>query len=164
MFLAVEDGNCIRARRMFSLALDGEAAASEVLMAATHIGSCEGCRQFAEHVVALTNELRSVGAISPHHQKANARERGSTVKGKRISRLLLLAAMTATIGATAAAGQVGQKSSPSRMCPERSAERCPNVPVPVRSEVKPKRPSVLPQSGFDSRGEPAWRSGTWLMY
>jgi hypothetical protein len=86
------------------------------------------------------------------------------MQGKRISRLLLLAAVTATLGATAAAGQVGQKSSPSKLCPERSVERCPNVPVPVRSEVKPQRPSVLPQSGFDSRGEPAWRSGTWLMY
>ncbi len=133
-------------------------------MAATHIASCEGCRQFARRVVALTNELRSVGAISPHHQKANARERGRIMKGKRISRLLLLAAVTATIGATAAAGQVGQKSSPSKLCPERAAERCPNVPVPVGSELKPQRPSIRPQSGFDSRGEPAWRSGTWLLY
>ena len=120
MLLAVEDRKCIRARRMFSLALDGEAAASEVLMATTHIASCEGCRQFAERVVALTNELRSVGASSPHHQKANARERGKIMQGKRISRVLLLAALTATIGATAAAGQVGQKSNPSKMCPERA--------------------------------------------
>jgi predicted anti-sigma-YlaC factor YlaD len=72
MLLAVEDRKCIRARRMVSLALDGEAAASEVLVATTHIASCEGCRQFVERVVALTNELRSVGAISPHHQRANA--------------------------------------------------------------------------------------------
>jgi anti-sigma factor RsiW len=164
MLLAVEDGNCIRARQMFSLALDGEAAASEVLMAATHIGSCEGCRQFAKRVVALTNELRSVGASPPHHQKANARDRREIMKGKRISRLLLLAAVTATIGATAAAGQVGQKSSPSKLCPERAAAPCPNVPVPVRSEVKPQRPSIRPQAGFDARGEPAWRAGTWLMY
>ena len=86
------------------------------------------------------------------------------MQGKRISRLLLFAAVTATIGATAAAGQVGQKSSPSKLCPERSVERCPNVPVPVRTELKTQRPSILPQAGFDARGEPAWRAGAWLMY
>jgi hypothetical protein len=86
------------------------------------------------------------------------------MKGKTISRVLLLAAVTATIGATAAAGQVGQKSSPSKMCPERAAAGCPNVPVPVRTELKKQRPSILPQPGFDDRGEPAWRAGSWLMY
>jgi predicted anti-sigma-YlaC factor YlaD len=59
MVLAVEDRKCIRARRMFSLALDGEATPSEVLAASTHIASCEGCRQYAQRVVVLTNELRS---------------------------------------------------------------------------------------------------------
>jgi len=66
MVLAVEDRKCIRARRMFSLALDGEATPSEVLVATTHIASCEGCRRYAKRVVAITCELRSVGASSPH--------------------------------------------------------------------------------------------------
>ena len=71
MWPAVENGKCIRARRMFSLALDGEAAASEVLVATTHIARCEDCRQFAEQVVGFTNELRSVGLSSVHHQNDN---------------------------------------------------------------------------------------------
>jgi predicted anti-sigma-YlaC factor YlaD len=70
MVLAVENRKCIRARRMFSLALDGEATPSEVLVATTHIASCEGCRQYAKRVVAFTNQLRSAGAISAD-QKVN---------------------------------------------------------------------------------------------
>jgi predicted anti-sigma-YlaC factor YlaD len=60
MLLTVEERKCIRARRMFSLALDGEATPSGVLVATTHIASCEGCRRYARRVVVLTNELRSV--------------------------------------------------------------------------------------------------------
>ena len=85
------------------------------------------------------------------------------MKGKVISRLLLIAAVAATIGVPpAAAGQVGQKSSPSRLCHNRAAVRCPGDPLPVRAQKQ--RPKIQPQAGFDSRGEPAWRSGTWLLY
>ena len=85
------------------------------------------------------------------------------MKGKTISRLLLLAAVSATIGVTpATAGQAGQKSNLSRLCLER-AGGCPRAPLPVRAQ-QPQRPSVRPQAGFDSRGEPAWQSGKWLMY
>lgn len=60
MSAVVEGGTCIRARRLLSLALDGEAGPAEVLLAASHIGGCERCRQFAAHVVELTQELRSI--------------------------------------------------------------------------------------------------------
>jgi predicted anti-sigma-YlaC factor YlaD len=56
---AVGDRSCIGARRMFSLALDGEASAADVGRAASHIGRCEPCRRFATHVFALTRVLRS---------------------------------------------------------------------------------------------------------
>jgi predicted anti-sigma-YlaC factor YlaD len=65
---AVELRACTQARRMLSLALDGEAAASDVLMAAMHLGSCSLCRQFARRVAVVTNELRSVGTSSPDHR------------------------------------------------------------------------------------------------
>jgi predicted anti-sigma-YlaC factor YlaD len=60
---------------MLSLALDGEATASEVLVASSHIAGCEQCRQFAERVGVLTNELRSVRASSPDQRETTA-ERG----------------------------------------------------------------------------------------
>jgi predicted anti-sigma-YlaC factor YlaD len=56
----VENGTCGGARRLFSVALDGEAAASDVLTAAMHIARCERCQRFAVRVVALTRELRAV--------------------------------------------------------------------------------------------------------
>ena len=59
MSLPVEDARCIRARRMLSLALDGEAGASEVLVAASHLSGCERCHRFAVHAVELTHLLRS---------------------------------------------------------------------------------------------------------
>jgi len=81
------------------------------------------------------------------------------MKGKTISRLLLLAAVSATIGVTpATAGQVGQKSHLSRLCLER-AGGCPKAPPVVRA--KKKGSLILPTT--DSRGQPAWQSGKWLM-
>lgn len=56
----IEDGRCIRARRALSAALDGEASTAEVLVAASHLGGCPHCRQFAAQIVAVTRELRSV--------------------------------------------------------------------------------------------------------
>jgi len=56
----IEDGRCIRARRALSAALDGEASAAEVLVAAVHLGGCPHCRRFAAHIVFFTRELRSV--------------------------------------------------------------------------------------------------------
>ena len=82
------------------------------------------------------------------------------MKGKTISRLLLLAAVSATIGVTpATAGQVGQKSNLSRLCLER-AGGCPKAPLPVRAE---RKGPAIPRLTTDSRGQPAWQSGKWLM-
>ena len=57
---AVDDLTCRRARRAFSLALDGEPGAAEILVAASHLKRCESCRRFAADVVAFTYELRSL--------------------------------------------------------------------------------------------------------
>jgi predicted anti-sigma-YlaC factor YlaD len=56
---AVDDRSCTRARLVLSLALDGEAAASEdVFAAARHFCGCPGCGQFAAEVTAFTQALR----------------------------------------------------------------------------------------------------------
>jgi predicted anti-sigma-YlaC factor YlaD len=59
MSLAVESRECIQARRTLSLALDGEAVATDVLVAASHLRRCERCSQFAAYLVAFTRELRA---------------------------------------------------------------------------------------------------------
>jgi predicted anti-sigma-YlaC factor YlaD len=56
----VEDERCIRMRQALSLLLDGEAAASDVLVVASHLKGCAHCRRFATQVVATTARLRSV--------------------------------------------------------------------------------------------------------
>jgi predicted anti-sigma-YlaC factor YlaD len=75
VYLVVENGTCIRARQRLSLALDGEADASEVLAASSHIAGCKECREFAKRVGVLTIELRSVRTSSPDHRQTTA-ERG----------------------------------------------------------------------------------------
>jgi len=59
MSLAVESSECIQARRTLSLALDGEAGAADVLVAASHLRRCDPCSQFAAHLVAFTHQLRA---------------------------------------------------------------------------------------------------------
>lgn len=60
MRLAVDDRSCTRARLVLSLALDGEAAASDdAFAAARHFCSCRACAEFASHAAALTDVLRS---------------------------------------------------------------------------------------------------------
>jgi predicted anti-sigma-YlaC factor YlaD len=62
---AVDDRSCTRARLVLSVALDGEAAASEdVLAAARHLCSCRRCGRFAAEVTAFTQELR-IGRLEP---------------------------------------------------------------------------------------------------
>lgn len=56
---AIDDRRCIRVRRTISAALDGEASTAELLAAAPHLGGCPRCRQFVDHVVAFTCQLRS---------------------------------------------------------------------------------------------------------
>jgi hypothetical protein len=81
------------------------------------------------------------------------------MKGKTISRLLLLTAVSATIGVTpATASHVGQKSHLSRLCLER-AGGCPKVPL--ATHVKQQGSGIRPTT--DSRGQPAWQDGKWLM-
>jgi predicted anti-sigma-YlaC factor YlaD len=72
MSLSVEDSRCIRARRMLSLALDGEAGASAVLVAASHVSRCERCHRFAVHVVELTHVLRSTGQATVARENRGA--------------------------------------------------------------------------------------------
>jgi predicted anti-sigma-YlaC factor YlaD len=55
----VEDRDCVQARRALCLALDGEAAGADCLVAVTHISRCERCRLFVVHVGVLTRVLRS---------------------------------------------------------------------------------------------------------
>jgi hypothetical protein len=90
------------------------------------------------------------------------------MNGRTIRRLLLVVAVTATIGvAPTAAGNVGKEASPSKVCPDRAGARCKHGPVAPGAKQprgKQQRPSVRPQLVIDSRGQPAWRSGTWLMY
>jgi predicted anti-sigma-YlaC factor YlaD len=56
----VEDERCRRLRQALSLLLDGEAAASDVLVVASHLKDCAHCRRFAAQIVAITARLRSV--------------------------------------------------------------------------------------------------------
>lgn len=65
----VEDARCIQARRALSLLLDCEAAASDVLVVASHLSGCGYCRRFAMQVVAITAELRSV-----HHSSETTKQ------------------------------------------------------------------------------------------
>jgi predicted anti-sigma-YlaC factor YlaD len=61
--LAVDSGTCVHARRTLSLALDGEAAQSDVVVAVSHIGGCDSCLQFTRNVIAFTRELRTVPVV-----------------------------------------------------------------------------------------------------
>ena len=50
---------CERARIGLSLAIDGEAAVSEVLGTAPHLAVCEECRGYAERLATVTRVLRA---------------------------------------------------------------------------------------------------------
>jgi predicted anti-sigma-YlaC factor YlaD len=78
MPLAASKRTCARARRAFSLVLDREAAASDVRALAEHLGRCEGCRRYAEHVADFTRDLRSL-RLGP----LDNRREIHPVKGKR---------------------------------------------------------------------------------
>jgi hypothetical protein len=80
-----------------------------------------------------------------------------------INRVLLVTAATVAIGATPATAQPGQESSLSKVCPDGAAAQCQKPPLPLGGK-KQQRPSIRPHAVIDSRGQPAWRSGTWLMY
>jgi predicted anti-sigma-YlaC factor YlaD len=56
----VGDERCSRMRQALSLLLDGEAAASDLLVVTSHMSRCGLCREFAARVVAITADLRSV--------------------------------------------------------------------------------------------------------
>ena len=66
---AVGKGSCIRARRALSLVLDREAAASDVRAFAEHLGRCESCRRYAEHVSDFTRDLRSLRLVSVDNRR-----------------------------------------------------------------------------------------------
>jgi hypothetical protein len=78
-----------------------------------------------------------------------------------IIRVLLVAAVTVAVGVTPATAQ-GRESSPSKVCPDGAAGQCQKPLLPVRGK-KQQRPLIRPHAVIDSRGQPAWRSGTWLM-
>lgn len=56
---ALDQARCLQVRRLYSVALDGEAACEEMLAAALHIADCEPCHRFAAQVAVITGELRS---------------------------------------------------------------------------------------------------------
>ena len=60
---AVGKGSCVHARQALSLVLDQEAAASDVRAFAEHLGRCESCRRYAEHVSGFTRDLRSLRLV-----------------------------------------------------------------------------------------------------
>jgi predicted anti-sigma-YlaC factor YlaD len=74
----VEDEKCVRLRQALSLLIDGEAAASDVLVVASHLKGCAHCRRFAAQVVATTAQLRSV-----HHSTEATRKTIDYSRGAR---------------------------------------------------------------------------------
>ncbi len=64
-------------RQALSLALDGEAAASDVLGMASHMSRCVRCRHFATEVAAITAELRSVRHGSSTTEQTIAYSKGA---------------------------------------------------------------------------------------
>ena len=77
MRVAVSERSCARARRALSLALDGEAAPSEIYGLAVHLGQCESCRRFTAQVGALTRALRSIPLDSISKQETTS-SKGAT--------------------------------------------------------------------------------------
>jgi predicted anti-sigma-YlaC factor YlaD len=73
----VEEGSCIRARRLLSLALDGEAALASVDELARHVGRCERCRRFATEVSAFTHELRSLRIGATRDRQTTSYSKGA---------------------------------------------------------------------------------------
>jgi predicted anti-sigma-YlaC factor YlaD len=72
----VDTIRCVRARLSLSLALDGEAAGSDLLLTALHLGRCGSCRDYAAQVGAITAELRAHGRGS-RKQRAMDYQRGA---------------------------------------------------------------------------------------
>jgi predicted anti-sigma-YlaC factor YlaD len=62
--VSIIDARCIRARAALSAAFDGEASSAEARLAASHLGGCPRCRQFAAQIPAITNELRRTVPLS----------------------------------------------------------------------------------------------------
>lgn len=75
---AISERRCTRARRALSLVLDREAAASDVRAFAEHLGRCESCRRYAEHVSDFTHDLRSLRLV-----RLDNRSEIHPVKGER---------------------------------------------------------------------------------
>jgi predicted anti-sigma-YlaC factor YlaD len=74
---AVGERSCIRARRLLSLALDGEAATAGVDELARHVEQCERCRRFAAQVSAFTHDLRSLRLGGTQDQQATSYSKGA---------------------------------------------------------------------------------------
>ncbi len=73
----VDEGNCIRARRLLSLALDGEAATAGVDELARHVRQCERCRRFAAQVSTFTYDLRSLRLGATRSRQATSYSKGA---------------------------------------------------------------------------------------
>ena len=65
MEVAVSERECVRARLALSLALDGEAAGTDLYRTALHVGGCDSCREFVAQVASITAQLRALGGRTP---------------------------------------------------------------------------------------------------
>ena len=100
---------CDRMRELFSASLDGELSELDEARLDAHLTACAGCRTYAETTVAASRLLRetpleelTVPIVVPGRRLAVAR---------KLQVVAAAAAITATVGLSAAVGTIGRSSA-----------------------------------------------------
>jgi predicted anti-sigma-YlaC factor YlaD len=127
---------CARAREWVSLRADGELSELERLLLRRHLARCEGCREFAETVGAVTEVLRTTPQERP--SRALEPEQPRIRERRRVRlRVAAVAAAFATAGVVAGVlvASEGGGKSPVPPPPGTTIVQLPDAPTTV-----PNRP------------------------